>query len=150
VTADTVGALLSKTVFNPALTLPLLLLGRYTQRGNILSTQHATVFKQLKVWLALGLAWKVGSWLDAAVSNNWSNDVYDWNKEVVVVTGGADGIGKLVVGLLAERGVKVAVLDVQDLTYEGMCNISDPRTDEKYKTRTGTTHKDKTTSTRQS
>jgi NADP-dependent 3-hydroxy acid dehydrogenase YdfG len=39
------------------------------------------------------------------VSNNWSNDVYDWGKEVVVVTGGADGIGKLVVELLAERYV---------------------------------------------
>lgn len=32
---------------------------------------------------------------------------------------GSDGIGKVVVGLLAERGVRVAVLDVQGLTYEG-------------------------------
>lgn len=35
------------------------------------------------------------------------------------MTGGSDGIGKIVVQLLAERGIKVAVLDVQDLTYEG-------------------------------
>lgn len=53
------------------------------------------------------------------MTNNWSNDTYVWSQEVVVVTGGSDGIGKVVVHLLAERGIKVAVLDVQDLTYEG-------------------------------
>ena len=51
--------------------------------------------------------------------NNYSNDVYDWKKEVVVVTGGSDGIGAIVVKLLAEREVKVAVLDVQELQFEG-------------------------------
>lgn len=51
--------------------------------------------------------------------NNWQSDEYDWKKEVVVVTGGSDGIGKIVVQLLAEKGIKVAVLDVQELTYEG-------------------------------
>jgi hypothetical protein len=40
------------------------------------------------------------------------------------VTGGSDGIGKVVVGLLAERGVKVAVLDVQPLTYEGKSSFT--------------------------
>lgn len=49
--------------------------------------------------------------------NNWRSDTYDWGREVVVVTGGSDGIGALVVQLLAERGIKVAVLDVQPLTY---------------------------------
>jgi hypothetical protein len=59
--------------------------------------------------------------LSDKVVNNWSGgDVWDWSKEVVVVTGGSDGIGMRVVGLLAERGVKVAVLDVQELTYEGL------------------------------
>ena len=73
----------------------------------------------LKTALALGVLSKVSNWLDDAVINNWSNDVYDWTKEVVVVTGGSDGIGKVVVQLLAEKGIKVAVLDVQELTYEG-------------------------------
>ena len=52
----------------------------------------------------------------------------------MVVTGGSDGIGKLIVQLFAERGVKVAVLDVQPLTYEApssvsyyKCDISSPR-----------------------
>ena len=37
---------------------------------------------------------------------------------MAVVTGGSDGIGKLVVQLLAEKGLKVAVLDVQPLKFE--------------------------------
>lgn len=67
----------------------------------------------------MGVWKRVSAWLDRQVLNNWSGDVYEWGKEVVVVTGGSDGIGKRVVGLLAERGIKVAVVDVQELTYEG-------------------------------
>lgn len=106
-------------MLNPALTIPLILLARYTTKGNILAEQHGTVFKQLKTLVGLGLLNSVSAWLDNAVTNNWSNDTYVWSREVVVVTGGSDGIGKVVVHLLAERGIKVAVLDVQELTYEG-------------------------------
>lgn len=120
VTNDTIGRLIKYTVLNPALTLPLILLGRYTQRGNILAAEHGTFFKHLKTIVGLGLLRSVSAWLDDAVTNNWSNDTYVWSQEVVVVTGGADGIGKIVVHLLAERGIKVAVLDVQELTYEGV------------------------------
>lgn len=67
----------------------------------------------------LGVLDRISSWLDDKVVNNWKSDEWDWSKEVVVVTGGADGIGKDVVLLLAEQGIKVAVLDVQELTYEG-------------------------------
>jgi NADPH:quinone reductase-like Zn-dependent oxidoreductase len=70
--------------------------------------------------VGLGLLAKVSTWLDNAVTNNWSQDTYVWSREVVVVTGGSDGIGKVVVHLLAEKGIKVAVLDVQELTYKGM------------------------------
>jgi len=49
--------------------------------------------------------------------NNAVKAKYDWEREVAVVTGGSDGIGKEIVLLLAEKGVKVAVLDVQPLTY---------------------------------
>jgi hypothetical protein len=119
VTADTIGRLLQLTALNPALTLPLFLLAKYTAQGELLAGQHASAFKCLKSALALGLASKVGSWLDGAVTNNFSNDTYVWSREVVVVTGGSDGIGKKIVHLLAEKGIKVAVLDVQDLTYEG-------------------------------
>lgn len=111
-------------MLNPALTLPLVLLARYSQKGAQLSSAHTEAFKYLKTALALGALKLVSNWLDDAVTNNWTNDTYDWSKEVVVVTGGSDGIGKVVVQLLAERGIKVAVLDVQELTYEGMLHFS--------------------------
>jgi NADPH:quinone reductase-like Zn-dependent oxidoreductase len=63
------------------------------------------------------------------VQNNWQGNKkgdWDWEngKEVVVVTGGSDGIGMMIVKMLAERGVRIAVLDVQGLTYEGMLAVS--------------------------
>ncbi|KAF2007926.1 NAD(P)-binding protein [Amniculicola lignicola CBS 123094] len=129
VTQDTIGRLLSLTLLNPALTLPLLLLARYTQQGKDLSSGHASLLKHVKTAVYLGIASKVSGWLDQKVSNNFSNDTYDWNKEVVIVTGGSDGIGKVVVHLLAERGIKVAVMDVQDLTYEAPPTVTFFKTD---------------------
>jgi 3-oxoacyl-ACP reductase-like protein len=61
----------------------------------------------------------ISKFLDKGVLNNWTNDVYDWKKEVVVVTGGSDGIGALVVQSLAKRSIRVVVLDIQKPKYEG-------------------------------
>jgi histidinol-phosphate/aromatic aminotransferase/cobyric acid decarboxylase-like protein len=66
-----------------------------------------------------GVALKVKNFLDKGVSNNWVSDTYNWSKEIVVVTGGSDGIGMKVVMLLAERGIKVVVLDIQPPKYTG-------------------------------
>jgi hypothetical protein len=123
VTGDTWTRLLKLTALNPALTLPLVLLARYTSQGNVLAEEHATAYKYVKQLLALGLLGMANSWLNNSVTNNWSNDAYVWSREVVVVTGGSDGIGKIVVQLLAEKGIKVAVLDVQDLTYEAPSSV---------------------------
>lgn len=117
VTNDTIGRLLSLTAFNPALTVPLLLAARYTTKGSLLAREHATVLKYLHYAVALGLVNRVNAWLNSAVTNNFVSDTYVWSREVVVVTGGSDGIGKKIVHLLAERGIKVAILDVQEPTY---------------------------------
>ena len=119
ITPDTLLRALRSTVFNPVLTVPLLLAARFTQQGKVLAANHALVAKYLRTAAVLGILNRLGAWLDDAVTNNWTNDFYDWKKEVVVVTGGSDGIGKEVVLLLAEKDIKVAVLDVQGLTYEG-------------------------------
>ncbi|KZM26790.1 uncharacterized protein EKO05_0000117 [Ascochyta rabiei] len=133
VTGDTLTRLLQLTAFNPLITLPLFLAGKYTFDGGRVVAGHATAWKHLKTLVALGLLDRLSRWLDNAVTNNWSNDTYVWSQEVVVVTGGSDGIGKIVVHLLAEKGIKVAVLDVQEPTYEAppsvrffQCDLTSP------------------------
>ena len=116
---DTTTRLLKATAFNPFVTLPLILAAKYTSRGAQVASENATLFRTLKSLVALGVLGSLSTFLDDKVVNNWKGDEWDWNKEVVVVTGGSDGIGKSIVFLLAEKGIKVAVLDVQPLTYEG-------------------------------
>jgi hypothetical protein len=118
-TLDTTTRLLKATAFNPLLTLPLVLAAKYTSRGSQLALQNETLFRTLRSLLAIGVLGSISGWLDDKVVNNWKTDEWDWAKEVVVVTGGSDGIGKSIVFLLAEKGIKVAVVDVQKLTYEG-------------------------------
>ncbi len=118
-TADTLGSLIKSTALNPALTLPLLLLARYTQRGRSIAAEHDTLVSRIKVLVYLGLAHRFSRWLDRRMANNWTDDTYRWDKEIVVITGGSDGIGAIVVRLLSEQGVKVAVLDIQPLTFDG-------------------------------
>lgn len=64
-------------------------------------------------------------YLNHQVLNNWTKDKYVWSQEIVIVTGGAGGIGGGIVKLLAEKGVKVVVLDVIPMTFETCtCSMS--------------------------
>ena len=119
-TLDTVLSILKHTAFNPLNTLPLYLAGLYTAQGREYVAKHPRVFQWLKVLLGLGLWQRISGFLDVGVANNWTNDTYDWRKELVVVTGGSDGIGAAIVKQLAELGIKVVVLDIQEPKYVGM------------------------------
>ncbi|KAA8574127.1 hypothetical protein EYC84_005649 [Monilinia fructicola] len=92
--SDSLGSLIKKTALNPAFTLIFLLLARL-----------------------------VSNYLERGVQNNWVDDKYDWQKEIVLITGGAGGIGGQVVKLLAERGITVVVLDVVPMSYETTSNV---------------------------
>ncbi|KAL8953494.1 MAG: hypothetical protein Q9222_000641 [Ikaeria aurantiellina] len=105
----------------------------YTRRGQKLTAGHDVALKRLKVLVYLGVIRWVNDYLSAGAVNNWTQSKYDWGKEVVVVTGGSDGMGKLVALLLQERGAKVAILDIQPLTFEPpprlsffKCDITSP------------------------
>jgi NAD(P)-dependent dehydrogenase (short-subunit alcohol dehydrogenase family) len=62
----------------------------------------------------------VSRYFDQKVLDNWTSDEYDWSEkgEIILITGGAGGIGGQVVKLLAERGTRVVVLDVIPMTFE--------------------------------
>lgn len=122
-TSEVLGPLIKKTFFNPALTLPLLLLARFTKKGGDLSILHETAFKRVKILFYLGLVRWVNSYLNHKSLNNGVKDKYIWSQEVVLITGGAGGIGGEVVKLLAEQGIKVVVLDVIPMTFKTPSNV---------------------------
>jgi hypothetical protein len=90
--------------------------------------------------LALFLAFVFSKTLNRAASryvNNhgWARDRPRWasGKEVVVITGGAGGIGGDIVKLLMRRTNKIAVIDLGELTYPAgpvryyKCDVSDEK-----------------------
>lgn len=95
-----------------------LLAARYTKKGSDLSILHETAFSRVKFLFYFGLVRLASNYLDRGVLDNWKSDKYDWDKEIVLITGGAGGIGGHVVRLLAERGIKVVVLDVIPMSFE--------------------------------
>ncbi|KAH6650694.1 hypothetical protein F5144DRAFT_608600 [Chaetomium tenue] len=114
---DTVLKIIRNTALNPQVVLPLLLLTKYTKKGQDWAILHPLAYSRLKKLLVFGLVRWINNYFSRKVLNNWVDDKYDWSKEIVVVTGGAGGIGGQIVQLLAERGIKVVVLDIQPLTY---------------------------------
>ncbi|KAL8782614.1 MAG: hypothetical protein Q9213_005246 [Squamulea squamosa] len=132
-TADVLLRLFKNTALNASLTLPIYLLSYYTRPGRKLTIGHELALSRFKVLVYVGLLRWFNNLLSAATLDNWNQSRYDWDKEIVVLTGGADGIGKLVALLLQERGAKVAILDIQPLTFEPppsvsffKCDISSP------------------------
>jgi tRNA A37 threonylcarbamoyladenosine dehydratase len=62
--------------------------------------------------------------LNHLARNNWllaKKADWDWPNEVAVVTGGSGGIGTKIVNGLAERGIKVAVIDIVEPTQFTKC-----------------------------
>ncbi|KAI0470586.1 NAD(P)-binding protein [Xylariaceae sp. FL0804] len=71
----------------------------------------------LRLGLALSLARSLNGALNAWAANHWrlrANAGWAWDREVAVVTGGAGDIGRALVRGLTARGVRVAVLDLDE------------------------------------
>ena len=114
--------LIERTALNPAMLIPLAVLAQCTPLGRRLvptTAASATTTRRLGGGLLVFalVRWISGLYSDV-VRNNWARDKYDWPREVAVVTGGAGGIGGHIARILADRGVKVAVLDIQPMTFE--------------------------------
>lgn len=67
----------------------------------------------LGTFACIGLLYKSNSYLSRrALNSPVDKDTWDWDKEIVVVTGGASGIGAAIVKLFAEQGIKTISLDL--------------------------------------
>jgi NAD(P)-dependent dehydrogenase (short-subunit alcohol dehydrogenase family) len=139
-----------KVAFNPIVVGPLLwaltrapasVRERLIDSVSILRDEEklVTIIKSLKWLLALGVVGKVNAKLNDVALNAWrlksEKTKWQWNKEIAVVTGGCSGIGLLIVKGLVKKGVRVAILDIQQLpaTLQGYasirlfaCDITDP------------------------
>ena len=93
--------------------MPLLLAARFTDRGQDLALQYPQALKALRILAFLAVVRRVNAWLNRRAVNNGVADRYDWAREIVVLTGGSNGIGRQIALKLARRGVTVAVLDIQ-------------------------------------
>ncbi|KAI1359096.1 hypothetical protein F5Y08DRAFT_91847 [Xylaria arbuscula] len=78
----------------------------------------STIVTALRILFAVSVVRRLNRALNTIAANSWrlmpSKD-WDWPNEIAVVTGGSSGIGKLVVEKLVAQGLRVAVLDIQDI-----------------------------------
>ena len=82
------------------------------------STGWVPLFQTLVFALfTCGLLIRLNRALSQRTLNNGTKDMYDWDKEIVLVTGAAGGIGAIAAQKFAARGTKVVVLDILPLTY---------------------------------
>lgn len=117
--------------FEPLVTGPLLLVllrGPDKVRNYLVSRLNTTpglrrievsrFITILKILLAYGVVKYTNALLNSIALNNWrlrkAGTPWDFPNEIVVITGGASGFGKLIAEKLAVKVKKVVVLDVQD------------------------------------
>jgi hypothetical protein len=121
------------TALNPIVTVPLYyLLVQHMDRGRVFALDNPQLTKQLRILVYLCILWAANRFLNEAAQNNWTGFLPlpssllskaakaarpGWNQELVVVTGGSEGIGKLLVLKFAEKNVRTIVLDIQEPTY---------------------------------
>ncbi|KAE9382209.1 putative oxidoreductase,short chain dehydrogenase [Stipitochalara longipes BDJ] len=113
------------TLLQPLFIGPILF-AAYWVPTSVLSTSKWTLLKSFKpllqstnvrnslvALLSIGLLRKINKTLSRLVLNNFTRDkTWDWEKEVVLITGGSAGIGALMARMFGERGIKVVILDI--------------------------------------
>lgn len=128
-------ALFIKCAFDPLITGPLLALLLYAparvcervlEAANLsYNIELRSLIRVLGILVTLGVVRKMNRALNAWATNNWqirAGSGWNWPSEVAVVTGGCSGIGKAIAQALAAQGIRVAVLDVQEVPEDVEAN----------------------------
>lgn len=82
--------------------------------ANVLKLLLSTsVLPGLSILVGIGLLRKINYSLSRLTLNNFTFDKsWGWTKEIVVITEGSSGIGAVVVRMLAEKNIRVIILDI--------------------------------------
>ncbi|RPA95922.1 NAD(P)-binding protein [Choiromyces venosus 120613-1] len=88
----------------------------FTTKGRLLAAGHEIWIKKLKFFATLAVLVKVNDLLSWGAHNNWTRAKFNPKEEF-------GGIGGAIVRDFAEKGVKVIVLDIQEMTYETPSNV---------------------------
>ncbi|KAK4999179.1 hypothetical protein LTR66_001749 [Elasticomyces elasticus] len=113
-TIDTIALVLHRTLFHPfiASLIPLSLRAQatpYSHPAFVLASAYACLVAACHVLAAVNRRVAYGR-----------PRCVDWEDEVVVITGGAGGLGRTLAQVWGMRGASVAVLDVREMDGEGM------------------------------
>lgn len=121
-------AIVDKTILNPLvvsaglLSLHFLTNDKYaiTANDGLFPYRISTPDSHRKALFALGfgLLLRANRYMTRKALNNNTAAQFDWDREIIVVTGGSGGIGAQAAQKLAERGSKVIVIDVLPLTFD--------------------------------
>ncbi|KAL7916308.1 NAD(P)-binding protein [Trichoderma velutinum] len=127
VTLDSIAAPLRRCLFNPVITAPaaLLLSGLATYAPDTIVTKYLLPVYALTF---IGILLTLNDYLDKQFANNWVSDkTWNWDEEIVVVTGGSDGIGASISKQLIARNprTRIVIVDYAPLKWqpkqEGAC-----------------------------
>ena len=108
---DLIVYILSRSVFHPAICLIA-----YLCIAAIHKHREPVAFYTL-YWSAFLCVVEILLYLNRRIAFGPPRDV-DWESEVVVITGGGSGLGRVLTDSLVMRGVKVAVLDIKSADTE--------------------------------
>ncbi len=129
ITIDLLMHVLSRSIFHPyiAWLIPLCLRAVATR-------YEAPEFIAACVWASLVTLAGILRVFNHRIAYGRPREV-DWDEEVVVITGGASGLGKIIAEMYGMRGASLAVLDITEPEKESegladvrfyKCDISDP------------------------
>lgn len=116
VTLDHIARVLRNSIFHPFITLllPLCLKAQATPNSH-------PAFISTTIWAILVSAYHILASVNSRAADGPPRE-FDWEDQIVVITGGASGLGRLFVEVLALKRVEIAVLDVKSREEAGWKN----------------------------
>lgn len=109
-TLDTLILILTRSLFHPFITLLIPLSLRACAKPYSSPSMQAAF-----AWAGLVITYHLLSAFNTRIAYGPPRQV-DWEEEVVVITGGSSGLGKVLAEMYGMRGASVAVLDVKGVS----------------------------------